>query len=216
MLIPNCVLIRDDHVTLLCEYRPARVYQPMPTTTPSRSRIIIYRGLLYFFLSLSVAVSKRQVAIIARSTRGCLKLFVSTESTSSHKFASQFDLEFFGTRKTPKHITNTESPARLFTRMNQWRRPDGPTVITAAPDWAKTVKNNNSKREFKPSRQVAPKWQITQMSANIQKGHNDGLFLHGLKMWFRNYYVAHACVVFIKINNEELVINAVQFYFSSV
>ena len=32
----------------------------------------------------------------------CLRLFVSTESTSSHEFASQFGLAFFYTRKTPK------------------------------------------------------------------------------------------------------------------
>ena len=35
------------------------------------------------------------------------------------------------------------------------------------------------------------------------------------KVWFRNYYVAHAFVVFIKINKEALVVNAVPFYFSS-
>ena len=34
---------------------------------------------------------------------GCLKLFVSTESTSSHEFASQFGLAFFYTWKTPKN-----------------------------------------------------------------------------------------------------------------
>ena len=46
-------------------------------------------------------------------------------------------------------------------------------------------------------------WQITQMSATSQNGHNDNLFIHGLKVWFRNYYVAHAFVVFININNED-------------
>ena len=35
------------------------------------------------------------------------------------------------------------------------------------------------------------------------------------KVWFRNYYVCHAFVVCIKINNEELGFNAVPFYFSS-
>ena len=59
--------------------------------------------------------------------------------------------------------------------------------------------------------------QITQMSATSQNGHNDCLFLHGLKSVVskRNYYVAHAFVVFIKINKEELVFNAVPFCFSS-
>ena len=32
----------------------------------------------------------------------CLKLFVSTESSSSHEFTSQFSLAIFYTRKTPK------------------------------------------------------------------------------------------------------------------
>ena len=32
----------------------------------------------------------------------CLKLFVSTDGTSSHEFASQFGLAFFYTWKTPK------------------------------------------------------------------------------------------------------------------
>ena len=50
------------------------------------------------------------------------------------------------------------------------------------------------------------------MSATNQNGHKDSLLLHGLK---RNYYVAHAVVVFIKMNNEELIFNAVLFYFSS-
>ena len=39
------------------------------------------------------------------------------------------------------------------------------------------------------------------------------------KMWFRNYYVAYAFVVCVKISNEELVCNAFPFensyYFSS-
>ena len=41
------------------------------------------------------------------------------------------------------------------------------------------------------------------MSATSQNGHNDSVFIHGLKVWFKNYYVAHAFVVFININNED-------------
>ena len=44
----------------------------------------------------------------------CIKLFVSTESTSSNDFASQFGLEMFYTQTTQTTIANTESPARLF------------------------------------------------------------------------------------------------------
>ncbi len=47
----------------------------------------------------------------------CLKLFVSSESTSCHKFASQFGLTIFYTRKTSKTIANTASHTRLLIRM---------------------------------------------------------------------------------------------------
>ena len=49
----------------------------------------------------------------------CLKLFVSTEGTSSHEFAYQFDLAIFYTRKTPNHLAETVSPARTFIWMNR-------------------------------------------------------------------------------------------------
>ena len=47
----------------------------------------------------------------------CVKLFVSTDSTSSHELASQFGQEFFYTRKTSKTIANTASHTRLFISM---------------------------------------------------------------------------------------------------
>ena len=56
--------------------------------------------------------------------RRCLKLFVSTDSTSSHEVVSQFGLEVFYTRKTPKTIANTESPARMFIWMKPWSAID--------------------------------------------------------------------------------------------
>ena len=40
----------------------------------------------------------------------CLKLFVSTQSSSSHEFASQFGLAIFIYAKNTKTIANTESP----------------------------------------------------------------------------------------------------------
>ena len=49
----------------------------------------------------------------------CLKLFVFSEITSCHEFASQFGLAIFYTRKTPKTIAHTDSPARLFIWMKQ-------------------------------------------------------------------------------------------------
>ena len=39
----------------------------------------------------------------------CLKLFVSTESTSCHEFASQFGLDIFLFAKNTQTIANTES-----------------------------------------------------------------------------------------------------------
>ena len=47
----------------------------------------------------------------------CLKLFVSTESTSRHEFASQFGLEFFNTRKTLKP---SGKPGRQCQCLFQW------------------------------------------------------------------------------------------------
>ena len=43
----------------------------------------------------------------------CLKLFVSTDSTSYHEFASQFGLAFFICEKHPKTIVKTESLASV-------------------------------------------------------------------------------------------------------
>ena len=43
----------------------------------------------------------------------CIKLFVSTESTSCQAFASQFDLDIFYTGKTPKTMAKTDCRASL-------------------------------------------------------------------------------------------------------
>ena len=55
----------------------------------------------------------------------CIKLFVSTESTSCHRFASQFGPEFFYNImwKTPKTIANTASHTRLFIWMKHRSAP---------------------------------------------------------------------------------------------
>ena len=44
----------------------------------------------------------------------CLKLFISTESTYSHEFASQFGLAIFYTRKTPKTRGNRVTRASVY------------------------------------------------------------------------------------------------------
>ena len=51
------------------------------------------------------------------------------------------------------------------------------------------------------------------MKTTSKNGDNDRLYIHALKMWFRNYYVAYICVciVCVKINNDELFYNAFPF-----
>ena len=37
-----------------------------------------------------------------------------------------------------------------------------------------------------------------------QNGNNENVYLHGLKIWFRNYYVARCgCIVCVNITSEE-------------
>ena len=55
---------------------------------------------------LSQLVNCRSQFLLDRLGR-CLKLFVSTESTSCHEFASQFGLDILYMQKTPKTIANT-------------------------------------------------------------------------------------------------------------
>ena len=62
----------------------------------------------------SVTVSKLQVAILARLSRENLKLFVSTDSTSSHEFASQFGLAIFYMRKNTQKLSRRPSPEQVF------------------------------------------------------------------------------------------------------
>ena len=57
-------------------------------------------------------------------------------------------------------------------------------MVMAATDWANTTKTTS------------------------QNGDNDSLYIHALKMWFMNYYVAYAFVVCVKINNDKLFYNA--------
>ena len=56
---------------------------------------------------MSMLANGRSQFLLVRLGR-CFKLFVSTESTSCHEFASHFGLEIFFTRKTPNTIANTE------------------------------------------------------------------------------------------------------------
>ena len=57
--------------------------------------------LILKYVCLSVLANCRSQFLLDRLGR-CLKLFVSTDSTSCHEFASQFGLEFFLSEKHPK------------------------------------------------------------------------------------------------------------------
>ena len=75
----------------------------------------------------------------------CLKLFVATDSTSSHEFASQFGLAFLYTRKTQKSYREDRVPRKclLNAPVTVDRSPATTwtvtTAIIAAKDWAKTA-----------------------------------------------------------------------------
>ncbi len=76
----------------------------------------------------------------------CIKLFISTDSTSSHEFASQFGLTMCFIREThTKAIAKTESRASVLNApITVDRSPAttwaATTAIIAATDWAKTAK----------------------------------------------------------------------------
>ena len=85
----------------------------------------------------------------------CLKLFVSTESTSSHELASQFGLDIFYTRKTPKkyheyrvaratvHLNEPATPGSAV--MVERHRPVGPTAMIGGD----RLSQNGEKQQFK-------------------------------------------------------------------
>ena len=68
---------------------------------------------------LSVLANCRSQFLLDRLGR-CLKLFVSTDSTSCHEFASQFNLAIFVyAKKSNQNLGEIESPARVFIYMTQ-------------------------------------------------------------------------------------------------
>ena len=71
-----------------------------------------------YYNSSSVCLHCRLQFLLDRLGR-CLKMFVSTESTSSHEFATQFGLDIFymgGLREKHPKLSSaiTEWPAHLF------------------------------------------------------------------------------------------------------
>ncbi len=62
---------------------------------------------------MSLFANGRSQFLLDRLGR-CVTLFVSTESTSSHEFASQFGLAIFLYAKNTQKLTETVSPARVL------------------------------------------------------------------------------------------------------
>ena len=119
-------------------------------------------------------------------------LYVSSDSTSCHEFASQFCPAFF-VRKTSINYHESRSsriwllnrpaaPVTMRSRLNG-QRPVGAAATTAVilsrTDWPKQQKSAS------------------------RNGDNQSLYLHGLNNVVYNYYVAYAFVVCVKIDNEE-------------
>ena len=73
---------------------------------------IIYTIILLKSVCLSMLANCRSQFLLDRLGR-CLKLFVSTDSTSSHEFVSQFGLAFFYTRKNTQKLSQRPTLAQV-------------------------------------------------------------------------------------------------------
>ncbi len=126
----------------------------------------------------------------------CLKLYVSTDSTSSHEFACQFGLAIFYTRKTHKTYREHRVPRKCLL--------NAPVTVdrSIASD---NMSGNNSDHSGE---------RLSQNGERLsQNGDNESLYLHeleksGLGLLFRSLCV---CTVCVKINNDELFFNAFPF-----
>ena len=133
------------------------------------NNIVLY--VIYTIILLkSVAVCKLQVAILAQSSRELSQTVrIDWMQILSRVRVSVRPSNFFVRENHQKTVANSESPMRLFTFRpshagkcgHGWAAPTSRTGDNCAR-WRLT-------------------WQITQMYATIQNGHNDSLFLHGLK-----------------------------------
>ena len=86
----------------------------MPGTSLEGRRIIfIYNINNYPYVCPSMFENSRSQFLLDRLGR-CLKLFVSTDITSCHEFASQFGLAIFLYAKNTQNLVETESPVQVF------------------------------------------------------------------------------------------------------
>ena len=144
---------------------------------------------LYYNSRLPVLANSRSQFLLDRLGR-CLKLFVSTETISCHEFASPFGLAIFYTRKMPKLSRIPSRPRQcLFEWSSDLPLFAGHGRSIAHDKVGAYMSGDNSDHEGL-GRQIEPKWG----NATSQNGDNEILYLHGLNMCFRNYYVAYAFV----------------------
>ena len=115
--------------------------------------------------------------------------------TSCHELASQFGKAFFNTRKTHKNyredrhsrnclLNEPATPVTMPSRLNRQRLVVG-AATTAVILSGDRLRQNSEKQQVKTATMRV--YTFTAWT-----------------MWFRNYYVAYAFVVCVKINNEEL------------
>ena len=67
----------------------------------------------YLYYNLSLLANSRSQFLLDCLGR-CLKLFISTDSTSSHEFASQFGLAIFLYAKNTQKLSRRPSPVQVF------------------------------------------------------------------------------------------------------
>ena len=119
----------------------------------------------------------------------CLKLFVSTESTSSHEFASQFGLyQFVYVRKTCRNCVTRASV--YFNGAATGRKETvtvSPLVASDTPNRDNLNGDNCSQRSNRLSQNGE--------KATSQNGTTRVYTFMPYTIWLRNYYVAHAFVV---------------------
>ena len=121
----------------------------------------------------------------------CLQLFVSSDSTSSHEFASQFGLAFFLYAKN------------ILSRM--------PSLAHVAVEWTSHTGNNAVTVELPATRRSRNNCGHTAKNQRVKTATVRVYTVTAWKIGFCNYYVAYAFVVCVQINNEELFFNAFQF-----
>ena len=151
--------------------------------------IVSYEVMIIYTIILlkSVGVRKRQVAILARSSREMSQLFVSTDSTSCHEFASQFGLAFFVYARNIHKLSRKPTLAHLAV---EWTSGAGNNAVTV--EWPATLRRRINCGNAEPDR-------LTKNSKNqpVETTTMRVYTFTACTMWFRNYHVTYAFVVHV-------------------